>query len=463
MKEMQLLTVEELDPLFKDFLSFDRILLAVSGGSDSLALLYLASEWVKKHPQKAPILEVATIDHGLRDGSLEEAFRVRTHAEALGFRHHLLPWRGLKPQTSLQALARTERYTLFENLALTWKNQNVAIATAHTLDDQAETVLMRLARASGPDGLKGITQSRPLHASSRITLLRPLLDVSRKDLRAWLLAHHLSWEEDPSNLDTRFERVRIRNAIPSLHSLGLYADKLALAAKRQQRAVHALEEATSDLQRKCLHVHGGAYGRLDVSIFGKASEELRVRLLARLLNLFRGETPPAQLEQVECLAADLQAISSLRRTLGGCEIHLKKKSILIYREVGRASLPTIPLQPGVPIVWDQRFRILLAEPLNKKRTTISEPSFLVCPVDPKIYRCLRGNVPERVNIPARAAATLPAVWSGEKLIKICGMGSEESVTPPFFPLTDHPIHAEFLNGLRFETGREHPPSFTSNV
>ena len=127
-----ILSLEDLDPHFKSFLSFDRIVLAVSGGSDSLALLHLASFWAKKHPQNAPCFEVATIDHALRVGSYEEACRVGTHAKLLGLRHHLLQWSGKKPQTSLQALAREQRYALLEEIALRWKDEKVAIATAHT-------------------------------------------------------------------------------------------------------------------------------------------------------------------------------------------------------------------------------------------------------------------------------------------------------------------------------------------
>lgn len=438
--------LENLDLLFKPFLKFDRIILAVSGGSDSLALLYLAKDWTKRQLLNLPTFEVATIDHGFRTGSYEEACRVRTQAETLGFRHHLLKWRGQKPLASLQLLAREERYALLEQVALGRKHEHVAIATAHTSDDQAETVLMRLARGSGPDGLKGISDSRPLYASSQITLLRPFLSVSRSDLRDWLLAHNITWDEDPSNCDERFERVRLRKAAATFHSVGLDPHRLALTAKRQARAVQALEIATDTLQNQIFHLHGAAYGSLDVTGFRNAPEELRVRLLARLLNIFRGETPPPQLEQVERLVFDLQKNPSFRGTLGGCEIHAKKNNILIYREVGRATLPSVPLLPGVPVVWDRRFRVLLAASPPDIDLPKSEAPFMLRPFDPMFSPALREKITEK-KIPVRAAATLPSVWWGEKLIKICGMGSEDGIWNGSFPLTVPAIHAEFLKRL----------------
>ncbi|MFM7084561.1 MAG: tRNA lysidine(34) synthetase TilS [Hyphomicrobium sp.] len=460
MEEVQRLTFEDLNPHVQCFSSFERVLLAVSGGSDSLALLYLAAQWAKTYPQITPHFEVATIDHGLREGSYEEACRVRTHAEGLGLKHHLLPWRGPKPQTSLQELARAERYALLEEVALGWKEEKVAIATAHTMDDQGETVLMRLARGSGPDGLKGITPKRPLSSSSRIALLRPLLRVSRADLCAWLSSQNLSWEEDPSNLNTLFERVRLRTAATTLRSLGLNADKLALAAHRQNRAVDALEVATDDLQKACFQLQGGAYGSLDISVFGQSPEELRIRLLARVLNIFRGETPPAQLEQVERLVEDLDKRPLLRRTLGGCELHAKKKVIHIYREVGRASLPALPLLPGMPVVWDQRFRILLPQSPQEKHCASSSSLTVplwVRPLDPTLYRALRENIFKNSQIPLRAAATLPSVWRGEKLLTICGLGSDKSLQHGSFPLTEHPIHAEFLR-YQYAGARQKAPN-----
>lgn len=435
---------EHLDTLFASFLSFDRVLIAVSGGSDSLALLYLSAQWAQRHKDQAPLFEVATVDHGLRVGSRREALAVKQHAERCGFLHHLLEWNGLKSQHGVQVRAREARYALMERLARTWQDERVAIATAHTSEDQAETFLMRLARASGPDGLRCISSKRVLYPSSQIFLLRPFLRVSRADLRSWLVAHKIEWVDDPSNCDERFERVKLRQAEPTLRRLGLRPDKLALSAERQARAVAALEEGTTTLQNACFQLHAGAFGSLDRPIFERAPQELRVRLLQRVLNMYRGETPLAELEQVERLVGDLEKKCLLRQTLGGCEIHAKKDVLLVYREVGRASLVSTSLFPNVPIVWDRRFRILLSPSSHQKESTENYSNIVVRPLDLTVFRKLRDSGEKKYAIPVRAAATLPAVWWGDTLITIGALGSNKSQVHPSFSLTDQPIHAEFL-------------------
>ena len=157
-----------------------------------------------------------------------------------------------------------------------------AIVTAHTEDDQAETLLMRLARGSGLDGLTGMSASRLVEPAAACSLVRPLLATAGARLKATLQAQGIAWIEDPSNECDRFERVRLRKARAGLEAIGLTSDKVALSAKRLARARAALEAATSELAVQArLDVHGGIYASLDAHVFSGAAEELRLRLLGQ--------------------------------------------------------------------------------------------------------------------------------------------------------------------------------------
>lgn len=178
----------------------EPIAVAVSGGSDSLALLLLA------HAAFGDRVRVLTVDHQLRAAGAAEAAAVAAHAAALGVPHATLPWLDDKPAANLQAAARTARYTLMRDWCAA--NGVVWLATAHHRDDQAETLLLRLARGAGTGGLGGIRARRGL--GSGVTLLRPQLAASKADLAAIVAAAGWTAADDPSNAAPRFDRTHAR-------------------------------------------------------------------------------------------------------------------------------------------------------------------------------------------------------------------------------------------------------------
>jgi len=402
--------------LFAPLSPFCSIVLAVSGGSDSVALMHLAARWIASLADRSPVVEVATVDHGLRPGSSAEAARVGGMARELGFVHRILTWNGDKPARAVQKHAREARYRLLSDAARTMGVAPAAVVTAHTSDDQAETVLMRLARGSGPDGLAGMAAVRPLEAGGSVCLVRPLLDVTRADLRAWLNAHGIAWLDDPSNEDRRFERTRLRAAAPALHGLGLTPRMLALAAGRQRRAVAALERTTDALLTTAVDLNGGAFAGISRTDYAAAPEDIRVRLLTRLLGMFGGAAPRAELAEVERLATALAGAAPVRATLGGCAVRTTTREIRIFREAGRAVLPQLTLAPGETMRWDERF--LIAHAPGPAGPTVTVRAF-----DPALYAELRKRASPRPSIPARAAATLPAVWAGDRLAAVGGLRS----------------------------------------
>src|SRR5262245_23453352 len=274
------------------------VALAVSGGSDSTGLMVLSAEWLAQTGQDPGAIFVLTVDHGLRPQSASEARWVAQAALKLGFRHAILPWLGAKPKSGLQAAARAARYALLtefmRRVGLT------VLATAHTAEDQAETLLMRLARGSGVDGLGAMAPwtalAPPTAPGEReILLARPLLAVAKARLRAALAARGVSWLEDESNAAPRFERSRLRAAQETLLRLGLRPDSLGLSAQRLQGARAALDWAVAEFCRTegSYRVDPTGLIRLDAAAWGALPSELRLRVLQKGTAAAGGEAQPA--------------------------------------------------------------------------------------------------------------------------------------------------------------------------
>jgi tRNA(Ile)-lysidine synthase len=304
----------EIAGLFASFPRSGRIILAVSGGADSTALMVLAQHW-RRRLTRGPQLIAATVDHGLRPGSRAEARAVGAQARRLGLRHEVLQWRGKKPKTGIEAAARDARYRLLAGLAQRLDAQ--AIATAHTLDDQAETVLMRLAAGSGPAGLAGM---RARDARHGIVLLRPFLSVRKNRLLASLKRAGIAWAEDPMNADPAFARVRLRAAGSALAREGLTPERMARLAERMARYEQVIAAAVEMARERLLDPQRP--GALDGRGLLDAPEELALRLLAGEIAAVRSCTAqkPLRLQRLEALWRDLRAAiaagRATRRTLG---------------------------------------------------------------------------------------------------------------------------------------------------
>lgn len=414
------ITDEDLTILMGGLRRFQRVVLAVSGGPDSMALLHLVARWRQLAVHGVPVIDVATVDHVLRPQSWAEAEWVASHAKALGLSHHILTWHDEKPRSGIQDAARAARYELLANFAASSNAAPVAVVTAHTMDDQAETLLMRLARGSGVDGLSSMRSERTLNRVKGIFLLRPLLGQPKSRLLAEVEAHGGAYLDDPSNANEQFERVRLRYLEPRLREAGLSAPMLALSARRLARARDALEAATCDFADRVLDVNGGAFARIDTNLFQAGAEELRVRLLSRVLRAFGGVAPAASLAQVETLVENLAKSGGVRQTLGGCVVRACSNKLHVFREIGRVVLPEITLERDVAVVWDGRFHVVLTG--QDARECAVSPAVTVRALDLALYATLRRTLNPKLNLPARAAATLPAFWQGNQLLAVPGLG-----------------------------------------
>ncbi len=332
------ISATEMDDLLAPFADLSAFVISCSGGPDSTALLWLTARW-RKARRRGPKLIAVTVDHGLRRESRAEAQAVAVLARRLGVAHRTVRWTGRKPGTGLQEAAREARYRLLGEAAR--KAGANCVATAHTLDDQAETILFRLSRGSGVGGLAGMDAAAPLpfDRSGSVVLVRPLLRVPKTRLLATLKAARLPYADDPTNRDPRFARPRWRELMPALAKEGLTAERLA----RLSRRVARLEEALQQIVR-----HAGialapgqwAPGRpvkIEAARFFDLPDEIALRLLGRAV-AGAGDEGPVELAKLEALYEALlgtRGVGRLRRTLAGALVTLSRGELSVERAPAR--------------------------------------------------------------------------------------------------------------------------------
>lgn len=309
--------------------SADTLLLAVSGGPDSIALLLMAARWVRDLAQP-PSLQIATVDHGLRPESHAEAEAVAALAAARGLPHTILPWTGPKPSTRLQERARAARYALLADHARTIGAAHVL--TAHHADDQAETVLMRLGRGSGVAGLAGMRRMTLLTAD--LWLVRPLLDLSKAELVAICQADGCDVVDDPSNRDPVYARARLRAGAPVLAALGLDTPGLLRLGRRMARAEAALEAETDRVEDGLNPERGPGFFRTGLTQAVAIVPEIGVRLMRRAIASVANSA--IRLDRLEALTdivwCALREGRPHRATLAGTRVTLDRHGILEVSE-----------------------------------------------------------------------------------------------------------------------------------
>lgn len=324
--------------------------LAVSGGSDSTALMRLVHDFARgRHPDLR--ISVLTVDHGLRAASAAEALEVGRWAAELGLVHHVLSWEGPKPRTGLQAKARAARYGLLAQ----WCRSHGAdlLLTGHTLDDQAETVLMRLMRTSSPASLAGI----PQHGEwDGVRLFRPLLAVRRQALRDYLSSLDQGWIEDPSNEDAGFERVRLRQSLPALARSGVTPERLARLAAAGARTSALLEQAAGRWLRLWLREEEQGVCQLPARQFLGLPEALQQRVLALVIGHYGGGGHEPEAEEFRRLARWVAAGKG-RRTLGGALVGRRKNDFWVTREAARIAPEPLKVPDSGEALWDNRFLV----------------------------------------------------------------------------------------------------------
>ncbi|AUH32539.1 tRNA lysidine(34) synthetase TilS [Paracoccus tegillarcae] len=316
--------------------------IALSGGGDSTALMHLVASWARGRRIMA-----ATVDHGLRDDSAAEAQTAHRAALALDIPHATLLWRRDTDAGNLMAGARDARLRLLSGWAQ--RNDLPAIVLGHTQDDQAETLLMRLARGAGVDGLAGMADWRDAFG---LRWLRPMLGVGRAELRDWLGARGASWIDDPSNDDDSYDRVRIRKAMAATE---LGARQLAMAADNIASARDALQfyaaEAAGDA------IASNASLILPRRPFTRSPPEIHRRLIIAATRWITGADYPPRRSTVSHALAGIAAGN--RVTMDGALFEPSGDRIFVIREPAAAHrAPAVQAEPEESaVIWDKRWRV----------------------------------------------------------------------------------------------------------
>lgn len=413
---VSLLQTARLEELFAPIAGIASVGIAVSGGPDSLALLAMLARWAAKRPQR-PTLTVFTVDHGLRPEAKDEADLVVRCARELGLEAIVLEWQGEKPVSGLQAAARAARYRLIGEV-MDWRDISVLL-TGHHMDDQAETILMRIAHGSGVTGSAGMSQWSEVEG---VRVFRPLLAVRRRELEEVVAAMGWRAASDPSNADPSFERVRWRAAMPQLEALGLTIERLAQFGARLARADRALADFASRAYAALVRLDPLGTARLDRAALRDQPDAIRLRVLARIIDEAGGAARAPELSQVEALDAALNSGAALAgTTVGGCRILVEADDLVIAREAGRLRPETVTLRPGGRLVWDRRFEI---------SSSADAPSLVVSPAG-KMPRAELAALVGGGKLGPDAPLGAPQITADGKLVALGAVSFDSRLTVAF--------------------------------
>ncbi|MFU0505040.1 tRNA lysidine(34) synthetase TilS [Pseudaminobacter sp. NGMCC 1.201702] len=375
-----------------DFASRSAVIAAVSGGSDSLALLFLLKSFLDNCAPTTRLVAV-TVDHALRQGSGEEAASVARLAARHGITHRIMSWRGQKPATGIPAAARRARYELLAQAARLEGTD--LIFTGHTADDQAETVLMRQARGQG----RGLAGMAPVTLfDGAVWIVRPLLTVRREALRDFLRLRGVDWLDDPTNTNQTFERPRLRATLKGDSDTFRAAFTIADAA-----AGHRIRLGIEAAALIRTHAGSPAPGlvRLDHAFSDEANREAAIYAWRILLACVGGAS---------FLPDEARAASVFDRlggppfcaTLSRAVIDKRSGGIFLHREA--RDLPD-PAPPRDGALWDGRYRLRVEAPAA---------GLVVAPMGPE--NAAKAAFPPHdapQSLVRRSLAGLPALWRGE--------------------------------------------------
>ncbi len=417
--------------------------LAVSGGGDSMAMLYLAHNWTRVYGLR---LWVVTVDHGLRPEAADEASMVAQECRALGWPHATLRWHW-DGQGNVQDAARQARLSLID----CWRGGIDHILMAHTRDDLAETFLMRLARGSGVEGLSAMAAHRrvtphgdtrpPLPAedvtgmrdtpgrggqdgpASPLQIIRPCLDMRREELRHYLRTLQGRWVEDPTNDDASYDRVRMRRLLATLEAEGLGVERLAATASRMARAKDALTARALSVWAETGREGQTSRGPTGDILFARSGfeaveQDTRMRLLAAALQFVSTTTYRPRAEATEALLERI--LGGGGGTLQGCEARAEGGLITVCREPSAVQGLAQRVADGT--LWDRRWKVLNPDFKGLTIRALGEDGWAQCPVRPE-------------DAPVfRTARALPSIWDGGRLVACDALGVGPGETVALWPM-----------------------------
>jgi len=397
--------INNLVKIFNSEVLDSTIAIAVSGGVDSLVLMYLASESKVINNKDVFIL---TINHGLRPESKTECDFVEGLAKELGFKVKILEWEGKKPSKSLQEKARNERYNLLLNFCRENSINNLFLA--HHLDDQIENFLFRMFRGSG---IKGLTSFSNRSERDGILLIRPLIDIPKSELIAFAKKRKIRWIEDPSNQNKKFERIKLRKILSLIYDQGFDKKVFLKSIKKLKLANKALDKTTKEFVSKYVLVNKNISVFINQEFFLEAPKEIQLRVIENSIRIFSGERfySPSYSKMMNLINWIRKSSNISAKTLGGTIFRRRNKGIILYKEVKKLNeIKPIKLSKNTYKSWDNRFLI------KAKKGSKGEISYLGAE-GVKILKSKKKLHKKDFNgIPVTALYSTPAVWRGKRLI-----------------------------------------------
>ena len=391
-----------------------RLMVAVSGGGDSIGLLFFLHEAMRdgRHPHVS--LCAATVDHGLRPESSAEAAAVAAFCEERAIQHRILVWEGAKPASGLAAAAREARYALLAEAAEALDSD--LILSAHTADDQVETAAMRAERnddALSP-GLAGMAPAVLL--GSRVWLVRPLLDCRRAHIRALLQDSGIGWFDDPSNDDAAYERPRQRRRLRDA-DMAVALDDI----RRAQRRRYALSAAAASFIRDGVTVHGGAVAVVERTALQDVDDDVLAYGLAALAAVIGGRPHPLSANRMLQVVGLCRTEELTRLNIGRVVFDQRREALFLTREA--RGILSLTLAAGGSGIWDGRYRIENAGDCPVTVLAAGRPGQRIAP-------SLFPDVPSGVAL--RAAAALPACSSAAGPVPLTGPSRPAWLTVGYF-------------------------------
>lgn len=293
-----------------------KLAVAVSGGVDSVALLY----WLAEIGANIVCLHV---NHGLRAAADIEAQYVRDTCDKLNIPCHIFRWTGEKPATGLEAAARSARYKFMTDFCR--DNGIEFLLTAHQADDQIETFLMNLSRGSGVFGLAAM---QAVSERDGVKIVRPLLNISRDELKNYCDTRGIKYFTDEMNSDARYTRVRIRQNRHLLHDkLGISDERILLAIENMNRARNAI---AGDVEKLVADVMGNGFAMFRDSFLFDLAQDIRLKFIGTLIQKIGGDDYQPRLNSLEKALDKLHG--DCKFTLGHCTLRRLGMRILIVPE-----------------------------------------------------------------------------------------------------------------------------------
>lgn len=373
-----------------------KLAAAVSGGPDSMVMCYLLQKFCIKNNIA---LHVLIVNHMLRTESSAEAQNVQLFLNNQGIKTKILTWDGKKPSSNIQALAREKRYQLLSDYCKT--NNIHHLITGHQADDQAETVLLRIIRGSGIDGIAGMQESSKIN---NIFILRPMLSIRRSEIMKMIQETQWLYVEDPSNKNSAFSRIKVRNLL-SNPEWSFMHNKLQLLGKNATRARNYLQQQTDNFIKNKWTFSELGTASINLHEYITEHEEIALRALSKVLMYIGGNTLPPRLVQIEKIYSDLKTNQWNDRTLFGCILRLRKKQLSIMREY--KDIPTyMPVIANKVTVWDNRFIVESDTDGYIQKLSVENINELLKPL----------IAPNKIPLPYEILMTLPSFFTNQNSI-----------------------------------------------